>query len=169
MASSAHLQSGGTNEKEINTGTKKHSTLMHLMKKAREGEITWTWGGAPRTNVTALAMSSAFKHWKVEKKKGLLRKINFVFLALWNASCDSYFHTLIHCSCFLWIAVVMPEGKLSLHYSRRYTLQGRQMQEEFSATPGDESVTVEQGWLQFMSCFFKTWDDVLHPVATISI
>lgn len=38
----------------------------------------------------------------------------------------SYFHTLIHCSCLLWITVVVPESELGLNYSRRYTLQERQ-------------------------------------------
>lgn len=45
----------------------------------------------------------------------------------------SYFYTLVHSSCFLWITVMVPESKLSLHNSRRYTLQGRTMRDKCTA------------------------------------
>lgn len=37
----------------------------------------------------------------------------------------AYFHTLVHCSRLLRVAVVVPESKLGLHYSGRNTLQRR--------------------------------------------
>lgn len=67
-ASSANLRSDGT-EKRIDKGT---STDNAIKKVDGKGErFTWTWGGALNTNVTALAISSAFKHWGVEERRDI--------------------------------------------------------------------------------------------------
>lgn len=44
---------------------------------------------------------------------------------IYQSNVSSHFDTLIHRSSFLWITVVVTEGKLGFHYPRRNTLQGR--------------------------------------------
>lgn len=89
LASSAHLQSDGTNK-----GDQYRNQTLFNTERLKE-RYTWTWGGALNTNVTALAMSSAFKHWKVEKEALLIQQ-HSDFFTLWNTfvNSQSYVHLL---------------------------------------------------------------------------
>lgn len=94
-------------------------------KKDREipGHEEGHWGQMSQHWLCLLLSNT--EEWR---KEVLLMQQSLCIFTLRNTSGDSqsnvhsYFHTLIHWSCFLWITVVVPEGKLSLHYSRRYTL-----------------------------------------------
>lgn len=59
LASSAHLRSA---DREWQINPKGLPTVQLWCAAGRRRRHTWTWEGALRTNVTALATSSAFKH-----------------------------------------------------------------------------------------------------------
>lgn len=61
-----HISNLQAQVREINAETALFNTDALGGKIARERR-TWTWAGALNTNVTALAISSAFKHWEVER------------------------------------------------------------------------------------------------------
>lgn len=88
LASSAHLQSDGINKAD----QYRQQTLLDTERWKKRH--TWTWGGALNTNVTALAMSSAFKHWEGETEVLFSLCETRLWLSVQSARLLSYSHTL---------------------------------------------------------------------------